>query len=326
MNTIFNEFVTEFAQGDFSSWANSFAQAGFLVQQPYAGVMQIRAAESDPERIKLVISVGVHGDETAPIEMMSLLLEALSKAPHLLAVDLMVVIGNLPAIAQGKRFIDVDLNRLFTSDRTAFGDAQEVLRADQLMQVLAQFFNGRGRTYHLDLHSAIRPSVYSTFAIVPGRNNPEFINWLGAAGIEAIVLSPQPSVTFSSFTCGHLGAVSCTAELGRIGRLGNNDLSQFVMTRNAIADLLRTGIVNLKNKAAPSMFRVKQELVKRSEAFQFTFGKDTQNFTAFSPNTILASDGDITWTVGPTPEYVLFPNPDVHIGLRACLMVERLIT
>jgi len=313
---------TRFANGDFSSLAKLFVQAGFEVHKPCAGVMQICAAGLDPKRLRLLISVGVHGDETAPIEMMALLLEELSKTPHLLTVDLMIVVGNLQAIAEAKRCIDVDLNRLFTPHRTLFNNSREAQRADQLMQVATQFFSGHQNKWHLDLHTAIRASVYSTFAIVPGENNPDFIGWLGSAGIAAVVLSPQSSLTFSSFTRASLGAVSCTAELGRIGKLGNNDLSQFATIERAIAARLRGEMIN-QQQSNPPLFRVTHELVKQSDAFQFTFDGSTQNFTEFPPKTIVATDGEIDYSVGTTSEYVLFPNPDVPVGLRAGLMAVR---
>jgi succinylglutamate desuccinylase len=61
----------------------------------------------------VLLSVGVHGDETGPIEMVAHVVDALSRAPQALAVDLMLCVGNIDAIAAGKRFIDADLNRMF---------------------------------------------------------------------------------------------------------------------------------------------------------------------------------------------------------------------
>lgn len=308
-----------FAKGDFSSLANSFLQAGFTVHQPCAGVMQI-CVGPPTERMRLLISVGVHGDETAPIEMMAELLDELSKIPQSLAIDLMIAVGNIEAIDQAKRYIDVDLNRLFSPHRTQFNDTKEAHRADELMQAAEQFFGGHQTKYHLDLHTAIRDSVYHTFAIVPGKHDPIFVNWLGLAGIEAVVLSPEPSVTYSSFTRAYLGATSCTAELGRIGELGKNDLSQFADTQSAIATLLRSGVIPTK-KSNPLLFCVKQELKKHSDAFQLTFDSATKNFTEFAPGTILAKDGEVIYSVGTEPEYVLFPNPSVRVGMRAGVMV-----
>ena len=327
------EFCTDFAKGDFSSLAASFEFAGFEVQQPIEGALQVCAKRSDAsineERLRLFISVGVHGDETAPIEMMAQLLFQLAQTPQALAVDLLITIGNIGAIAQAKRFIDVDLNRLFTPQRQQFNDTHEAVRADQLMQVSQQFFAGHAHKWHLDLHTAIRASFYPTFAIVPGAHNPDFIAWLDQAGIDAAVLNPQASVTFSSYTCQHLGAVSCTAELGRVGELGKNDLTQFVRTQAALDSLLRAGLVRTTAKAetatSPSIlvFRVAQEMIKRSEAFQLSFDGSTQNFTQFAPNTVIATDGEHRYVVGPEPEYVLFPNQNVRVGLRAGLLVVR---
>ena len=320
-----SEVCKSFARGDFSSLAEAFTSAGFDAQRPLPGVLQVCAASSEP-RMRLLISVGVHGDETAPIEIMALLLrelaDAISLAPQILAVDLMVVVGNIDAISQAKRFIDVDLNRLFSPGRDKFNDAQEATRADQLMQVAARFFAGHASKWHLDLHTAIRASTYPAFAIVPGSRNDEFVRWLGLAGIEAAVFNPDASVTFSSYTCQHLGAVSCTAELGRIGKLGKNDMTQFATTAAALAELMRTGVVG-QSTTCPLLFRVSQELIKRSEAFQLTFDSNTQNFTEFPPRTIIATDGDVNYVVGEVPEYVLFPNANVRVGLRAGLMVVR---
>ncbi len=340
-----SDMCASFAKGDFSSLANSFGQAGFVVQQPLPGVIQICAPgglkSTETERMRLLISVGVHGDETAPIEMMALLLNALTKsAPSScsLAVDLLIVLGNIQAIAQARRFIDEDLNRLFAPERISRNETYEARRADQLMQVTASFFDGYKNKLHLDLHTAIRDSVYSTFAIVPGENNPGennpgennlgLIRWLGAAGIAAVVLSPKPSATFSSYTCAHFGAVSCTAELGRIGKLGKNDLSQFITIERAIDALMRTGSIHVEQSASsyPQIFCVAHEVIKRSDAFQLAFDSHTKNFTAFAPNTVLATDNEITYSVGAAPEFVLFPNAGVRIGTRAALMVVPVST
>jgi len=318
-----NQVCEQFARGDFSSLASAFGDAGLNVLQPLEGVLQICA---DAPRMRLLISVGVHGDETAPIEIMALLMDELSRTPQQLGVDLMLVIGNIEAIRQARRFMDIDLNRLFTPGRTQYNETREAQRADQLMQATAQFFAANATCWHLDLHTAIRASVYPTFAIVPGTYNDHFVRWLGSAGIQAAVLNPDASVTFSSYTCAHLGAVSCTAELGQIGALGNNDLSQFSTTRHALHDLLRSGLAIPagRSESAPLVFRVAQELIKRSDAFQLNFDGSTQNFTRFEPGELIATDGELIYSAGDAPEYVLFPNQNVRNGLRAGLMVVRI--
>lgn len=321
-----NEACANFARGDFAALAKVFKKAGLVVELPLAGVLKLSQAQPiQPLRRRLLISVAVHGDETAPVELVALLLEQLSQTPTVLACDLMLIIGNLAAVASAKRFIDVDLNRLFTPGRTEFGQTQEGQRADQLMALTTRFFDGHKNGWHLDLHTAIRASVYPSFAIVPGNPDESLVQWLGSAGIEAVVLSPDAQLTFSAFTARHLGVLSCTAELGRIGTLGNNDLSQFAATQKAL-DLLLRGVDSELVPApalGPLRFRVAQELIKYSEAFTLNFDQSTQNFTGFAPHTVIARDGDCTYVVGHQEEYILFPNAAVRVGLRAGLMVVK---
>jgi succinylglutamate desuccinylase len=51
------------------------------------------------------------------------------------------------------------------------------------------------------------------------------------------------------------------------------------------------------------------------------FGKETQNFTALKRGDIIATDQETVYTVFHEEELVVFPNPDVRVGLRAGLMV-----
>jgi succinylglutamate desuccinylase len=56
-----------------------------------------------------------------------------------------------------------------------------------------------------------------------------------------------------------------------------------------------------------------------------SFGRETQNFTALKRGDVIATDGETVYTVFHEEELVVFPNPDVRAGLRAGLMVTRLI-
>jgi succinylglutamate desuccinylase len=70
------------------------------------------------------------------------------------------------------------------------------------------------------------------------------------------------------------------------------------------------------------VYTVAQHIIKRSEAFAMAFDAGTPNFTVLPAGAVIATDGDIVHRVGPVPEMVVFPNPDVGIGLRAALMVR----
>ena len=321
-----SESVRALAEGDFTHIADCFANAGFQVRLPARGIVQLSSSSHMLRRPRVLLSVGIHGDETGPIEMVAGLLDTLAAQPHALATDLMVVVGNLAAIEQGGRFVDADLNRMFRSDRGELQSAKEALRADAIMRATASFFMAPDADkWHLDLHTAIRPSVYPAFAVVPAviaeLRQHALLGVLGRAGIEAAILNTKPAGTYSAWTASQFGAASATVELGQVGTLGANDLGRFAAARATIDLFLRGARPPVGD--APEVFRVAQEVIKRSDAFRMAFGRETQNFTALAPGSLIAEDGETVYRVGEETEYVVFPNPDVRPGLRAGLMVVR---
>ena len=319
--------VQALAQADFGAVAQLFADAGFAVALPAPGMLQVKSHSADLNRPSVVLSVGVHGDETGPIEVLAHLLDALSRDARSLAVDLLVCVGNVDAIRAGKRFIDADLNRMFRPVRGSLAQAAESARADDMIAATSAFFGDAGPVrWHLDLHTAIRPSFYPTFAIVPDLveegAKAALIAWLGQAAIGAIIMNPQSAGTYSYYSAEHCGAAASTVELGRVGTLGQNDLSLFDDVAQALDGLLR-GLPQQAVKAAPHVFKVAQEIIKHSDEFRMAFDRGTHNFTSLPQHAVIASDGDTVYTVQHAEELVVFPNPDVRVGLRAGLMVVR---
>ena len=326
------EAVRALAEADFSAVAARFTAAGFAVTQPADGILTIKhaasAAATRAARASVLISVGVHGDETGPIEVVAYLLDALSHQAQALAVDLMLCVGNIGAIRAGKRFIDADLNRMFRTERGTLEGTAEAARADVMVQATSAFFADAGPVrWHLDLHTAIRPSVYPTFAIVPEiieeGARTKLIDWLGQAAIGAVIMNPKSVGTYSYYSSEHHAAAGTTVELGRIGTLGQNNLEQFTEASQALDRLLR-GAAPRTAAQAPHVYGTAQQIIKLSDQFQMAFGKDTWNFTPLKQGAEIARDGDTVYTVTHAEEMVVFPNPDVRIGLRAGLMVVRL--
>ncbi|HZV66795.1 MAG TPA: succinylglutamate desuccinylase [Telluria sp.] len=319
--------VRALAEADFGAVARRFADAGFAVALPARGIMTIQSSLTAP-RASVLVSVGVHGDETGPIEMLAQVIDRLARTPSALAVDLMVCVGNVDAIAAGKRFIDADLNRMFRTERGALAGAAEAARADAMIAATEAFFATAGPLrWHLDLHTAIRPSLYPTFAIVPeliaDEGKAALTGWLGEAAIGAIIMNPTSAGTYSYYSAEHHGAAGSTVELGQVGALGQNDLSLFAEVEAALDRLLR-GAPPQPAKAQPQVFKVAQEIIKLSDDFRMSFGRGTQNFTALPAGAVIATDGATVYTVKHAEELVVFPNPDVRNGLRAGLMVVRI--
>ena len=238
----------------------------------------------------------------------------------------MLCVGSIDAIAVGKRFIDADLNRMFRDQRGDLAGTFEAGRADTIIAATRDFFDGAGpRRWHLDLHTAIRGSRYPKFAIVPqlivSEARDALLAWLGLAGIEAVIMNPASAGTYSYWTAERHGAAASTVELGRIGTLGQNDLSQFSAASSALAGLLR-GLPQAGG-TAPLVFDTAQSITKLSAGFRMSFGKETENFTPLKKGEVIATDGDTVYTVQHDEEYVVFPNPDVRVGLRAGIMVVQ---
>jgi len=284
------------------------------------------AADAGPAP-SVLASAGIHGDETAPIELLSRIIADIARGTLPLACRLAVVFGNVPAMRAGQRYIDDDLNRLFGGRHLQWPESREARRAQMLEAAAQRFFGeapeGAAARWHIDMHTAIRASVFERFALLPytgAAPSRAMFEWLGAAGIEAVLLHTAKGNTYTHFTAEAFGANACTLELGKVRPFGENDLARFAGADGALRALV-SGAGEYGTAPMPRVFTVVGQITKRSAAFELCMADDVANFTAFPKDTVLARDGDYRYVVTHDEERIVFPNRTVKPGLRAGLTV-----
>jgi succinylglutamate desuccinylase len=80
-----------------------------------------------------------------------------------------------------------------------------------------------------------------------------------------------------------------------------------------------------RDAAAPLVhYRVVQDVIRSQEDFELFVPADALNFTAFRQGFVIAKESGKTYKVEAEEEVVLFPNPNVALGLRAGLMLMKI--
>lgn len=291
------------------------------------GALEVRPAEGQDNGMDLLLSAGIHGNETAPIELLDELLHGIARGVIKPRARILFLFGNPEAIRKGERYLEQDVNRLFNG-RHELSSGSEALRAGQLEQFARTFFSVAGRTrLHYDLHTAIRGSKIEQFALYPfkeGRQHSrrELVR-LCAAGMEAVLLQSKVSITFTAFTYEQLDAEAFTLELGKARPFGQNEQVNLTRLETRLKQIIEgnepeepSGLDGLQ------LFSVAREIIKHSDSFRLHLPADIENFSELSKGYLLAEDlAESRWIVEEEGARIIFPNPKVKNGLRAGILI-----
>lgn len=291
-----------------------FWDAGVVVVEPNA-----------PQGKDVVISCAVHGDETAPIEMVCDMLHDIFSGALQVKQRTLFLIANPAAIVNGTRFVDMNMNRLFSGAHCK-GDTPEHQRAAKLEQYVTRFYQQK-RRYHYDLHTAIRDSAHEKFAVYPYTHGAPYkkeqLTFLAQSGVDTILLNQAPTTTFSYYSLREHSADAFTVELGKVRPFGENDMSRFAAADTMFRKLISTNELQLPpfQGQRHHVYDVCRTIDRTQQSFRLNFPDDVANFTEFEQGYLLATDGDKQYRVEQAGERIIFPNADVAIGQRALLTV-----
>ncbi|MDG1580512.1 succinylglutamate desuccinylase [Pseudomonas sp. GOM6] len=290
------------------------------------GALEVTPASHEDSGLDLLLSAGIHGNETAPIELLDRLLQAIASGELLPKVRMLFLFGNPEAMRRGERYVEQDINRLFDG-RHEQSSGFEALRANELERYAASFFCKEGRArLHYDLHTAIRGSKIEQFALYPyveGRQHSRAeLARLNAAGIDAVLLQRKTGITFSSYTYARLGAEAFTLELGKARPFGQNEAVNLDLLEARLRQLVEQCEPETESLEGLQLFAVAREVIKHSDAFQLHLPADIENFTELEPGFLLAEDiAGTRWLVEEEGARIIFPNPKVKNGLRAGILI-----
>jgi len=284
----------------------------------------------------IVLSSGVHGNETAPIEICAELIEKLILGQLPLAERVLFIFGNPASMNIAQRFVEENMNRLFSGGHSLDqGNGAGLInkerhRALLLENTVRDFFNAvysdRER-FHYDLHTAIRGSKSDKFAVYPFLHDQPRdkgqLQFLNACGVSTILLSNSPTTTFSYFSSHQFGAHAFTVELGKVQPFGENDMSKFQQVKNTLTDFISGEKLSLVpyDENDFELFEIYQIINREGSEFKLNFSDDVENFTDFPLGYVLATDDDKAIKTLKEGEAIIFPNADVAIGQRAMLTV-----
>ncbi|NTS76091.1 succinylglutamate desuccinylase [Catenovulum sp. SM1970] len=290
------------------------------------------APEQIDEHVPIaILSAGIHGNETAPIELLANKIEQIQAGKIKLKTPVLFIFGNVDSMKVAERFVETNLNRLFHFPEQSPQPKNKEQHRALLIQDAVKAFRERypvQKCWHLDLHTAIRASQHEKFAIMPydyqtesAVDDPIFTSLLVRSGVEVQLKSDNPTSTFSFYTVNALGAQSATVELGQVKPFGQNDLTKLAALSDVLTNWLEGNTED--GGLAATNFQSCQTIHKTSEHFSLSFDNQLANFTEFKKGDLLATDNKREYRAMYDGEAIVFPNANVEIGHRALLTVIR---
>ncbi len=228
-----------------------------------------------------IVMAGNHGNEICGINAFEQLI------PHLTIQSGTVIflLGNVKAIQENKRFIEYNLNRLFSDTALYSNEIKETYEYKRAQEIKAIFDEGDAL---LDIHSTLNPS--KPFIICEDNAQSIVENFPGVFerivyGFDALEPGASDGYMLSK------GKIGICIECGQ-----HNDHMSVEIARKSICVFLKSrGHINYRSIS----FRrknireyVKMDYLHKSETDKFTLARKFYDFEPIYKNTLIGVDGD----------------------------------
>jgi len=323
--------LTKLLDPNFSWQQEQHSWGATVVTFHEKGILELRPeVETEKTVDTLALSCGVHGNETAPIEIVCDLLVEVYKKQLTPKLPVLIQFGNIEAMRVQERFVEFNLNRLFSGTHLTHKEALESARAKVLEESLCRFCEKanakKKKIWHLDLHTAIRGSFHQKFAIRPFKKASEAteqeIELLKAMGIQAMIQSHAPNTTYSSFSSSFYDSCSFTMELGKVKPFQQNDRDDFRAAYEGLRSFIAEGYPPRDSRNSDFViYAVQEELIREGQQTTLHLPDDYLNFKPLEEGQPIQTTGEKA-RLAKKGESVIFPNKKVEIGQRTGLIIS----
>ena len=314
---------------------------GNLIKYYDDGVVAIFPTTKALQKKAIIISAGIHGDETGPVELVQKLFDSLLNK-LVINCPLMIILGNLEAIRQGKRQIETNLNRCFDADELKLNSSLEHKRALKIIHAIDNFKKELDAEdisikMLLDLHSYVYPDYFceyqsdkTQFAICV-KEQPYSLDHkkiLSACDLGKVITDIDMKGTLVSFIVNKYPHItSMVFELGHAHKLGDNNPLDLENISNYIYAQISEKYNQNRQISSQQIEKYKfcPPVIKNNETFELNNDICLKNFTKYKKGTVLAyENGEAIYQVPSDNHTVLFPWPTRSVGAAGTYILEKL--
>ncbi len=300
------------------------------------GILQVEA--KDKNQGELIISTIIHGDEIGTLGGINTLIKKVLLGSIEVKRNILFVLGNLEARKRLERFLEYDLNRLFSNSKEILDKAKgslEYKRVKEILESVKDFeLNG---LIHFDLHQTPFPAEIFENNQIPREytcsmeygNDPVIDSVSNLMGIDGIIRYDNEllSTTFTGYTSTK-ESHSATFELGKAGKTNLTQLKKAFAILSYLIEGLEVDDLNTKSEfkrndeqVALEEYRVEEQPLKKAEDYHFA--EEYKDFQYLLSNQPYAYENNNP--IYPPKEdcRILFPISEARIGERTCVLLTR---